>query len=66
MSTNKTQPRKFRYYITDVHQSNILGTDNRDVAADLAQSEDFFVVDTETGEWMQTDEALEPIKEVKI
>ncbi len=43
---------KFRYYITDLMDGSIKGTDNEEVAGHYACSEDHFVVDTETGEWL--------------
>lgn len=43
---------KFRYYITDLHSGSIVGTNDTEIATKLSGSEDFFVVDTETGEWI--------------
>ena len=43
---------KFRYYITDMHSGSIHGSDSAEVAASLRHSEDYFVVDTETGMWL--------------
>lgn len=45
----------FRYYITDLNEGAVLGTDNIEVANDLAASEDHFVVDTANGEWVTAD-----------
>lgn len=45
---------KFRYYITDLFKGTVEGTDNSALADNLARSEDYFIVDTETGEWLQT------------
>ena len=50
---------KFRYYITDTFDGAIVGTDDDQKAKDYAASEDFFVVDTSTGMWMQPDGAQE-------
>lgn len=56
---------KFRYYITDLFDGVIKGTDNKDTALSYAQCVDFFVVDTETGLWLcEANETVE-IKEVK-
>lgn len=46
---------KFRYYITALYDGSIRGTNDQETASDLAQSEDFFVVDAEAGEWIQPD-----------
>lgn len=46
---------KFRFYITTMDDGSIRGTNDVSVATELAQSEDFFVVDTESGEWIQPD-----------
>lgn len=42
----------FRFYITDLNQGAVLGTDSLQDAERLAGSEDHFVVDTSTGEWL--------------
>ena len=46
---------KFKYYITDIINCEVVGTDDRDLATNYAESEDFFVVDAEAGQWIQTD-----------
>ena len=46
---------KFRYYITSMFDGNITGTNDTSRAVDYAECEDFFVVDTETGEWLTPD-----------
>ena len=43
---------KFRYYITDINNGIVSGTDDSDLAHDLSLSEDFFVVDSESGMWL--------------
>lgn len=43
---------KFRYYITDLFNGQISGSNNEDQAKELAQCEEYFVVDTETGQWL--------------
>jgi hypothetical protein len=51
---------KFRFYVADLGQGMIVGTDSPEEANDLAQCEDYFVVDTETGEWL-TPYGREPV-----
>lgn len=46
---------KFRYYITDLTGGMIKGTDDIQTAESYSNSEDYFIVDTETGEWLTTD-----------
>ena len=54
---------KFRYYITDTFNGAIKGTNNSSTANELAVCEDYFVVDTETGEWLSAEGNLVPIIE---
>lgn len=54
----------FRYLITDLHEGCILGTNDKKVALELAESEDHFVADTKTGKWLQTNGESEIIKEL--
>ena len=54
----------FRYYITDTLNGCIKGTDDDHVALDLSQSEDFFVVDTKTGEWLTVGPGREQIGDI--
>lgn len=51
---------KFRYYITDLIDGVVKGTDKKEVAEDFRESEEHFVVDTSTGK------RLMPGKEVNI
>jgi hypothetical protein len=44
---------KFRYYITDTMQGEVVGTNSSEVAQCAADTEDNFVVDTETNKWIQ-------------
>lgn len=46
---------KFRYYITDLYDGSIKGTNEESVARGCAVSEDYFVVDTKDGTWLQGD-----------
>lgn len=43
---------KFRYYITDLYEGKICGTDSSPTAHNYAICEDFFVVDTASGKWL--------------
>ncbi len=53
---------KFRYYITDVYEGIIRGTDDEDDAYNFASSDEYFVVDSEAGEWLTIDGVRDPIK----
>ena len=55
---------KFRYYITDLHQGNVVGTNSEEMAKSLATSEDYFVVDSVEGRWLISDEVFVNIKAV--
>ena len=44
---------KFRFYITDLMEGEIVGTDDEAVAKNFANSVDCFVVDAEEGRWLQ-------------
>ena len=46
------ESKKFRFYITDLYEGVILGTDDEARARMLALSEDFFVVDSEKNLWI--------------
>jgi hypothetical protein len=46
---------KFKYYVTDLCDGAVKGTNSVEYAESLAGSEDFFVVDSESGEWLQAD-----------
>lgn len=46
---------KFRYYITDLFDGCIKGTNELEVAQVYATCEDFYVVDTETSKWLSYD-----------
>lgn len=43
---------KFKYYVTDLFDGRVKGTNSDTVARDLADSSDFFVVNSETGSWL--------------
>jgi hypothetical protein len=44
----------YRYYITNLFEGCIKGTNDSEVASSYAESEDYFVVDTQTGEWLKS------------
>lgn len=54
---------KFRYYITNPFNGCIEGTNNETVAISCASSEDFFVLDAETNEWLLSDGKRQQINE---
>jgi hypothetical protein len=56
---------KFRYYITETVNGDITGTNDEAVARDLAKSEDNFVVDAETGQWLMADDDEQSIRETR-
>lgn len=43
---------KFRFYITDLLEGKVVGTDDEAVAKNFADSADCFVVDAEEGRWL--------------
>lgn len=55
---------KFRYYITSLHEGNIEGTNELQVAEELAECEEYFVVDTNTGEWLHAEGKRVPVEEI--
>ena len=55
VDTLKPRPKLYRFYITDTFDGDVKGTDNEEWAKSIALSPDFFVVDTETGEWLSED-----------
>lgn len=55
---------KFRYYITDLTEGTVLGTNCSAVADHYAACDDFFVINAQDGLLLQEDEDLE-INEVK-
>lgn len=59
-------PVRFRYYITDLYDGCVKGTDDEAVVRACRTSEDFFVVDTETNEWLQPNDESRQIEELKL
>ena len=54
---------KFRFYYTDSYTGCVYGTNSKDKAADLAACEDFFVIDAESGTWLQADGTAQEVQE---
>lgn len=55
---------KFRYYITNMCAGCIQGTNSPEEAQNFANCEDFFVVDTETGEWLLSEGTRQAVKDI--
>lgn len=55
----------FRFYITDTNEGSIRGTNNEELAEEIAESEDYFVVDTKMGEWIVAEGEREKVQEIK-
>jgi hypothetical protein len=55
---------KFRYYVTDSLDGVVKGTNDSEVARSYADSEDHFVVDSNTGVWLQTNGDIVGIEEI--
>lgn len=54
---------RFRYYITNLHEGAVEGSNSFDVAENFANSEDYFVVDADTGLWLQPDGAMVEVQD---
>lgn len=50
---------KFRYYVTDLFDGKIKGTNDEDTAKSLSGCEDYFIVDTQDGVWLNVDGPLD-------
>ena len=55
---------KFRYYDTSLFNGEVYGTNDKAIAEELALSEDDFVIDTETNEWILSDGTRQQIQEI--
>lgn len=53
---------KFRYYITNTFNGCLEGTNSTKEAEELAQCEDFFVIDSQDGVWLTPDGAQKVLK----
>lgn len=65
-AADKSKP-KFRYYLVSVFDGygNITGTNDRKIAEEFAGSEEDFIIDTETNEWIQAEAERVQIEEFK-
>ncbi len=45
----------FKYYVISHYDGAVRGVNDDEDAANLASCEDYFVVDSSTGEWLLTD-----------
>lgn len=54
---------KFRYYIVAPYNGMIYGTNDTVAAVNMGGSEDDYVIDTETNEWIQNDGTRQQIGE---
>lgn len=55
----------FRFLITDLFAGDVKGTNDPETAKEYAASDDFFVVDCETREWIGSDGEAWPISSVR-
>lgn len=53
----------FRYYIADIAGGEVIGTDNIAVAKEFANSDENFVIDTVSNEWILDSINRQTIKE---
>jgi hypothetical protein len=51
----------FRYYITDLMDGSVRGTDDTNIARHFAESEDNYVVEPATNSWIQPDGEAIPV-----
>lgn len=55
----------FQFYITDLFEGSIRGTNIESVAVNYSTSEDYFVVDADSNEWLQADGTRVKIEEIE-
>jgi len=53
----------YRYYVTDLINGEVLGTDDLDIVHKFVMTEDAYAVDVETGEQIMPDMSRQPIHE---
>jgi hypothetical protein len=46
---------KFRYYVVELDEGKVLGTDSSEEAEQFADAEEYFVIDSQEGMWMLPD-----------
>lgn len=51
----------FTYYITDLFEGCIVGTNSEELAKQVSESENYYVVNAKTGEWLLPDGKLEKV-----
>lgn len=56
---------KFKYYVTNLFSGDIEGTNSDDKAKELAQCDEFYVVNAETGLWLAWDDGEIEVKEIE-
>jgi hypothetical protein len=56
----------FKFYITSMFTGDIRGTNDKDLAYNIALSEDDFVLDIENNCWVLSDGACMPVKETTM
>lgn len=55
---------QYRFFVTDLFDGTVHGTNDEVLARDYAQSEDFFIVDAVSNVWIQPDGTDLPITEL--
>ena len=56
----------YTYYITDLFEGNVTGTNDEKIAKDYALCEDYFVIEPAKNIWHTSDESELEIKESSI
>lgn len=46
-------PAPFKYFIVDLDCGEVEGTNDEGIAHSLAESEDYFIIEKETNQWLQ-------------
>lgn len=57
---------KFRYYIVDTNDGTVVGTNSRKDANYFAGDESYFVIDSEEGQWMMSDNTNPPVEALGV
>lgn len=57
---------KYRYYIVSVMNGEVKGSNDEEVAKQMCDSQDDFVIDTEKGVWVTEDMVEVEIEEQKL
>ncbi len=56
---------RFRYYIADTFNGCVKGTNDRDMAVELAACDEYYVIDSEKGEWIDSELTSPSIDEMR-